>query len=112
VLRTRHWTALLNDFPYSGTRLHLMLVPRQHASDLTGLPAATQRDFWQALAAVVRDYQLTYYGLGVRNGDCRYTGATIEHVHAHLMVGDPDPASAGPIRMRFSSRPAGPARPG
>jgi diadenosine tetraphosphate (Ap4A) HIT family hydrolase len=112
VLRTRHWTALLNDFPYPGTRLHLMLVPRQHASDLTGLPAAAQLNFWQALAAVVRDHQLTYYGLGVRNGDCRYTGATIEHVHAHLLVGDPDPASAGPIRMRFSSRPVGPAQPG
>ena len=75
------------------------------------LPAAAQQDFWQALAALVRDHQLTYYGLGVRNGDCRYTGASIEHVHAHLLVGDPGPASAA-VRMRFSARPAGPAQPG
>jgi diadenosine tetraphosphate (Ap4A) HIT family hydrolase len=112
VLRTWHWTVLRNDFPYRGTRLHLLLVPRQHATDLTGLHADSQRDFWRVLAAVVRDHQLTYYGLGVRNGDCRYTGASIEHVHAHLLVGDPDPASAGPVRMRFSARPARPPQPG
>ena len=112
VLRTRHRTALRNDFPYPGTRLHLLLVPRQHATDLTGLPAAAQQDFWQALAALVRDHQLTYYGLGVRNGDCRYTGASLAHVHAHLLAGDPGPASAAPVRMRFSARPAGPAQPG
>jgi ATP adenylyltransferase len=111
LLRSRHWTVLQNDFPYPGTRMHLLLVPRQHATDLTGLPGDAQQDFWQVLAAVVRDHQLTYYGLGVRNGDCRYTGATIEHVHAHLLVGDADPAGAGPVRMRFSARPGGPADP-
>jgi ATP adenylyltransferase len=112
LLRTRHWTALQNDFPYPGTRMHLLLVPHQHAADLTGLPAEAQQDFWQALAAVVRELQLTYYGLGVRNGDCRYTGASIEHVHAHVLVGDPDQDGADPVRMRFSARPAHPPQPG
>ena len=53
---------------------------------------------------MVEKYQLTHYGLGVRNGDCRFTGATITHVHAHVLVSsgaDGDP----PVRMRFSGRP-------
>jgi len=47
----------------------------------------------------------------VRNGDCRYTGATIGHVHAHVLVGDAEAADAPPVRMRFSARPGGPGEP-
>ena len=107
LFRTRHWSVTPNEFPYRGTRLHLLLVPDQHASDLLDLPDEVRQDFWQALGAVARQHQLSHYGLGVRNGDCRYTGATIGHVHAHVLVGDAEAADAPPVRMRFSSRPDG-----
>jgi ATP adenylyltransferase len=41
----------------------------------------------------------------MRNGDCQYTGATVRHVHAHVLVGDPGVAQTTPVRMRFSSAP-------
>ncbi len=105
LLATRHWTVTPNEFPYRGTTLHLLLVPHEHAGDLLDLPAETQQDFWTVLGMVRDRYGLRYYGLGVRNGDCRFTGATIRHVHAHVMVGDAETAGAPPVRMRFSSRP-------
>jgi len=105
LYRTRHWTVTPNEFPYPGTSLHLLLVPDQHAGDLLELSEEVRRDFWEALGTVAREHRLTHYGLGVRNGDCRYTGATIAHVHAHVLVGDADTADAPPVRMRFSSRP-------
>ena len=101
VLATRHWTVTPNRFPYPGTSLHMLLIPDQHARDLLELSDEVRADFWVALAAVAEAYELRYYGLGVRNGDCRFTGATIEHVHAHVLVG-PDDDSAPPVRMRFS----------
>jgi ATP adenylyltransferase len=104
LLRTSHWTVTPNEFPYPGTSLHLLLVPHEHATDLLDLPPGAQQDFWVALRAVRDRYGLGYYGLGVRNGDCRFTGATIRHVHAHVLAGDPA-ADAPPVRMRFSSRP-------
>jgi diadenosine tetraphosphate (Ap4A) HIT family hydrolase len=104
LFETRHWAVTPNEFPYQGTALHLLLVPHEHAGDLLDLPAAAQQDFWTALGLIRERYQLRYYGLGVRNGDCRFTGATIRHVHAHVLVGDPE-AADGPVRMRFSPRP-------
>ena len=112
LLRTRHWAVTPNEFPYQGTSLHLLLVPDQHAGDLLELSADVRQDFWEALGAVARGHKLSHYGLGVRNGDCRYTGATIEHVHAHVLVGDDDAAETPPVRMRFSSRPGRPDGPG
>jgi diadenosine tetraphosphate (Ap4A) HIT family hydrolase len=105
LLRTRHWAVTPNEFPYRGTSLHLLLVPDQHAAGLLDLSEEVRQDFWQALAAVTREHKLSHYGLGVRNGDCRYTGATIRHVHAHVLVGDTEATDGPPVRMRFSSRP-------
>jgi len=105
LLRTSHWTVTPNEFPYPGTVLHLLLVPDQHAADLLDLADDSRQDFWTALALVRSRYGLSYYGLGARNGDCRYTGATIRHVHAHVLVGDTDPANTAVVRMRFSSQP-------
>lgn len=104
LFRTRHWSATLNEFPYQGTSLHLLLVPHQHAADLLELSDEVRGDFWAALAAAVERHGLSHYGLGIRNGDCRFTGATIQHVHAHVLVA----AGSGetpPVRMRFSGRP-------
>jgi ATP adenylyltransferase len=105
VLRTGHWSVTPNAFPYRGTKLHLLLLPDQHAADLLDLEPAVQADFWTALGQVRERFGLDYYGLGVRNGDCRYTGATITHVHAHVLAGHRAAGPDGPVRMRFSSRP-------
>jgi diadenosine tetraphosphate (Ap4A) HIT family hydrolase len=102
VLSTQHWTVTPNRFPYPGTNLHMLLIPDQHARDLLELSDEVRADFWVALAAVAEASELRYYGLGVRNGDCRFTGATVEHVHAHVLVGADDD-SAPPVRMRFSA---------
>jgi ATP adenylyltransferase len=54
----------------------------------------------------VREHHgLTHYGLGGRNGDCRYTGGTIYHVHVHVIVGDVTNPEHQPVRLRLSSRP-------
>jgi len=100
--QTSHWTVTPNKFPYAGTRLHLLLIPHEHVGDLLDLPAAARQDFWVVLGWVRERFALDHYGLGVRNGDCRFTGGTIRHVHAHVLVGD---GGGTPVRMRFSSTP-------
>lgn len=104
LFSTSHWTATPNEFPYQGTSLHVLLVPHEHAADLLELSEQVRSDFWVALARLAERYDLRHYGLGVRNGDCRYTGATIAHVHAHVLVSATGPGAA-PVRMRFSGRP-------
>lgn len=110
VLETAHWAVTPNEFPYGGTRLHLLVVPVRHVNDMLDLEDAELADFWAALRLVRQRYGLEYYGLGVRNGNCSFTGATIAHVHAHVVVGDPAAEPEVPVRMKFSSRPR-PARP-
>jgi ATP adenylyltransferase len=105
VHRTRHWSVTPNEFPYAGTRLHLLLVPDEHVGDLLDLSPEAQFDFWAALRWVRDHYALAYYGLGVRNGDCSYTGGTIAHVHVHVIVGDVEDPDHVPVKFKLTSRP-------
>ena len=102
------WTVTPNEFPYAGTVRHLLLIPDEHVEDLLDLSEPARAGFWPALRWVRDEYGLTYYGLAARNGDCRFTGGTIHHVHVHVIVGDVhDPAHR---RVRFTR--SSPAQPG
>ncbi|GAA5201482.1 hypothetical protein GCM10023322_81540 [Rugosimonospora acidiphila] len=106
LLRTGHWTVIHNRYPYADTRLHLLMVPDEHVSDLVDLSPEAREDFWTALAWIRDHYELSFYGLGARNGDSRFTGGTIGHLHVHVIVGDVDDPDHRPVRMKLSSRPA------
>jgi diadenosine tetraphosphate (Ap4A) HIT family hydrolase len=105
LFETRHWAVTPNEFPYKGTKLHLLVVPHQHVNDMLDLGSEALTDFWSAMKLIRERYGLDHYGLGIRNGNCSFTGATIAHVHAHVLVGDPSLDLEVPVRMRFSSRP-------
>jgi ATP adenylyltransferase len=100
---TEHWILTPNEFPYAGAQLHLLLVPLLHVEDVLDLPVAALQDFWNALGFVREHYQLDHYGVGMRNGDTRQTGATIAHAHTHILVSDPGEST--PLRMRFNAKP-------
>lgn len=100
------WSVTENRYPYKGARLHLLLIPRLHVSDILALPPDLLADFWLALAWVKNNYALAFYGLGIRCGDCRYTGGTIQHLHVHVVVGDIENPGHEPVRLKLSSRPA------
>jgi ATP adenylyltransferase len=102
---SQHWEVLHNEFPYAGTRLHLLIVPRRHVTDLLDLHDEELAEFWQVARSIRQLYHLEYYGLGARCGDCRFTGGTIAHVHVHLIVGDVDDPGHTPVRLKLSSRP-------
>lgn len=106
IHRTALWTVIPNEYPYRGARLHLLLVPDEHVTDLVDLSDRAKADFWTALGWVRDHYGLAHYGLGARNGDPRCTGGTIYHLHVHVIVGDVDDPDHEPVRMKFSSRPA------
>jgi diadenosine tetraphosphate (Ap4A) HIT family hydrolase len=102
VHRSAHWTVTPNRFPYPNTALHLLLVPHAHVTDLVDLPAPAQTDLFATLAWAKQTYDLTYYALGARCGDLPCTGATIKHLHLHVIVGD---LTQEPVKFTMSRPP-------
>jgi len=97
---TDHWQVRPNVYPYDGARLHLLLVPDVHVTSLLDLPVQVQDDLWAALAWVESRYMLTSWTVAARNGACCDTGGTIEHLHLHVIVADPE---GPPVRLSIGS---------
>jgi ATP adenylyltransferase len=94
----KSWMVTANRFPYAGSSSHFLLIPDSHVLRLTDLDDAMRAEFWDALDWTVKSFELTDYGVGVRNGDPARTGGTISHLHVHLF----SPAGDPPLRMRFN----------
>lgn len=90
---TRHtppgdWKLRPCDYPYEGTREHLLAIPQRH---VTSMGELFEEEF-AGLGALLSVYEGIYrpdgYTIAVRNGDMSLTGASVQHLHLHILVPD------------------------
>lgn len=98
-----HWLLTKNDYPYPGSRLHYLLVARKHVSRLEQLPSGAANELFQIIGWLNGKDQVASGALLLRTGDMRYNGGSIEHLHAHYLVGDVADPDHQPIRIKISS---------
>lgn len=104
-LETKHWVVKKNDYPYEHTSLHLIMIPKQHVSTFSQLTTSAQADFGRAITETENHFNLDSYAIGMRSGDFRYNGGSVEHIHAHIVVGERDQEHFQAVRFKMSSRP-------
>ncbi len=109
VWQGRHWVLVPNRWPYEFTALHLLAIPERHVIFPNELTREEWEEFRELLDWAIQEYKLEAGSLGMRFGVMRLTGATVEHLHVHLIVADPDVTKPGYERVRF---PMGPKPPG
>lgn len=92
-LYLRHWFVRDNDYPYPGTVRHVTIIPYRHVKNLRELTPEEWSELLHAIKRVEENYELHDKGESIfaRSGDMAYTGATIDHLHFHLLVGGPKP---------------------
>lgn len=81
------WLITPNEFPYEGTRLHLLLIYR----DAVESPSETKPEAWmelhEHLSWIEKEFAVRAGGLLMRFGDPELTAASVRHLHAHIIVG-------------------------
>lgn len=84
--RTKNWLITENFNPYKNARYHFLIIGKSHKE---GFRKLTQSD-WRQISGLVRwaieKYKLKGGGLVMRFGDSNYTGATVTHLHLHLII--------------------------
>jgi ATP adenylyltransferase len=102
-LETEHWVVKMNDYPYKNTKYHFLIISKPHVKAVSELSEAARSEFLNVVNTVGNKYKLKYYAVGLRSGDMRYNGGTVEHLHGHLIVGDHKKASVDPVRFKVGS---------
>lgn len=102
---TKHWIITPNAFPYDHTALHLILISRRHVKTLSDLSPEARADLSEAIVEIEKRWKLDSYAVGIRSGDFRFNGGSVEHLHAHVIVGERDPQKFEKVRFKVSSLP-------
>jgi diadenosine tetraphosphate (Ap4A) HIT family hydrolase len=99
LLEGKYWLITENMYPYKGTQHHFLLIHKRHVNHMKDLSTKAWTELEKISNQVFKDYHVEGGSFLMRFGDTRYTGASVTHLHAHIIIADPDP-SRDPVLAR------------
>ena len=87
LVRGKHWLATPSNWPYKGSKHHFLFITRLHVESIETLSAAQWSELHTTIRALTKKYKIHGATFMMRFGDTKTTGATVNHLHAHLIVG-------------------------
>lgn len=99
---TDYWFFTENMSPYKGTKHHFIFVYKPaHVINPSELPPEAFADLFAIVNWATAEYGIRGGSLFMRFGDTRYTGSSVEHLHAQLLMGDIDASDHEPVRVKL-----------
>ncbi len=86
LLENDCWVATENAWPYKNTDYHFLFVIKRHILTIEEMTDEERRLFWDILSKVKNKFDITHSTLLMRSDSTNQTGATVQHLHAQLIV--------------------------
>ena len=99
---TKHWLVTENMWPYKGSRFHFLFIARKHVERTEDLSPAAWTDLQTQYQKLVATHKIKGATLFIRLGETEMTGASVNHLHAHLVSGGRRKKPVKPIRAVIS----------
>lgn len=80
------WLITENSWPYKDTRRHFIIIADRHMENLAELTASDLAAVKNLADWAVRRFRIKGGALTIRFGDSDYTGASVCHLHFHLIA--------------------------
>lgn len=93
------WFITRNSHPYPNTKFHFLLISKRHIETLSDISPKDLKSILNLAKWATKKYKIKGGGLTMRFGDTLYTGATIKHLHAHLIVPKVENGETLPVRF-------------
>jgi len=102
ILReTDWWVVTENMSPYEGTRVHYLFVYKSgHITRPNELSAEALTDLFALFDWTSRETSVLGGAFLMRFGDTRYNGASVDHLHAHLIATEADGPGMEGVRIK------------
>lgn len=97
----KHWVLTANQWPYKNTKHHLLAVAKKHIETLAEITPAAAGELLEYLQWAEKEYGIAGGSFFMRFGIPQWTGATVSHLHAQLVVGDHDDPKHEPVRVKL-----------
>jgi len=86
IRKGKYWVLTNNQWPYKNTDLHLLAIATYHAEKLSDLQKGSFDELQDHMVWAEKEFQIITGGIAMRFGDISHNGASVKHLHAHLIV--------------------------
>jgi diadenosine tetraphosphate (Ap4A) HIT family hydrolase len=97
IYKSRYWLVTKNAWPYKGSRFHFLFIARSHIETTEDMPSLMWADLQKLYRKLVQENNIRGATLMIRSGNTKITGASVNHLHAHIIVGVPRTKNTKPI---------------
>ena len=87
IIHGKHWVVTENFDPYKGTKHHLLFVHRKHIVSFMEIQPPALKEFMEIARHLEKQFSLPAGVFMFRFGDTNYTGGSVNHLHAHFILG-------------------------
>ncbi len=87
IKNARYWYIKKNDYPYKGAVHHYLIANNRHITKITEISPAGWKELLLMMKWLKHHFKTKGESVFARSGDMRYTGATLDHLHFHFLVG-------------------------
>jgi ATP adenylyltransferase len=97
-----HWIITRNQWPYEHTDLHLLAIAAYHVEHLDELREGSFDELQGHLVWATHEFNVEAGGFAMRFGDIKENGATVRHLHAHLIIPSKERGPDDKVRFKIS----------
>ena len=84
------WLITENRWVYEGAKFHFLFIHKKHLIDFSEITTEAWKELKVLTNFISEKYKIKGATLILRHGDTSYNGATVAHLHAQLISGDPE----------------------
>ncbi|OGF76398.1 hypothetical protein A3H65_01195 [Candidatus Giovannonibacteria bacterium RIFCSPLOWO2_02_FULL_45_14] len=99
-----YWNVRKNRWPYENTKVHLLIIVNEHAEKISQVKPEAWAELKKIIDWAEEKYKLESGVLGMRFGDPKRNGATVDHLHGHIVtanITDREDPKYRPVRFRM-----------
>lgn len=106
LAENKNWKATKNDWPYAGTKNHLLYIPKRHVEHIYDLTEKEWSDLRLLLLKSRKETDIDGGTFFIRSGNTEKTGGSVSHLHAHFIEGERGRMNGSPIRIKVGYKKA------
>jgi ATP adenylyltransferase len=98
IIEKKYWVLTDNMYPYKPSLHHKLIIHKEHITHINELSS----EAWVELQGIIKDEtvskNITGGTLIMRFGNSHFTGASVSHLHAHIVQSNPEDLSYDQIK--------------
>lgn len=101
IEETKYWLVTNNMYPYKNVKHHILLIHKEHIATMQEMSNEAWAELHEIFLRAIERSKIPGGTMFIRFGDTRFTGASVTHLHAHLVSSDPDSPEYVPLLTRI-----------